>query len=131
MSGGSSPAPATTIAVKESLDRLCPKTWRFDLTLEMPLISGPDDVCSLFPSILDNAQFSAGRCSIHTLNQCLFAFGVPEGDVAKISECLHASKKITEAAVQTWMFYNRIHGEIKWTAVMPGKYSDWKKHDSA
>ena len=59
------------------------------------------------------------------------AFGVSEGDVAKISGYLHASEKITEAAVRTWMFDDRIHGEIKWTAVMPGKYSDWKKHDSA
>ena len=129
MSGGSSPAPATTIAVKESIDRLRPKTWRFDLTLQTPPLSGPDDVCALFRSILDDAQFSAGRCSIHALNQCSFAFGVPEGDVAKISGYLHSSEKITEAAVRTWLFDDRIHGEIKWTAVLPGKYRDWKKHE--
>ena len=44
---------------------------------------------------------------------------------------LDASEKITEVAVRTWIFYNRIHGEIKWTPVMPGKYGDWihwKKH---
>ena len=54
---------------------------------------------------------------------------MPEGDVAKISGYLHASEKITEATVQTWMFNDRIHWEIKWTAVMPGKYRDWKKHE--
>ena len=98
------------------------------MTLQMPLFSSPEEVCVVFRSILDDAQFSAGRCSIHKLKQCSFAYGVLEGDVAKISGYLHASEKITEAAVRTWIFDNRIHGEIKWTPVMPGKYGDWKKH---
>ena len=128
MSGESPHAPATAIAVKECLDRVRPNTWRFDLTLQMPLFSSPDDVCGVFRSISDDAQFSAGRCLIYKLKQCSFAYGVLEGDVAKISGYLHTSEVITEAAVRTWIFDNRIHGEIKWTAVMPGKYGDWKKH---
>jgi len=42
MSGGSPHAPATAIAVKECLDRVRPNTWRFDLTLQMPLFSPQD-----------------------------------------------------------------------------------------
>ena len=128
MSGGSPHAPATAIAVKECLDRVRPNTWRFDLTLQMPLFSSPEEVCVVFRSILDDAQFSPERFSIHKLKQCSFAYGVLEGDVAKISGYLHASEQITEAAVRTWIFDNRIHGEIKWTPVMPGKCADWKKH---
>jgi hypothetical protein len=94
----------------------------------MPLFSSPEEVCVVFRSILDDAQFSPERFSIHNLKQCSFSYGVLEGNVAKISGYLHASEKITEAAVRTWIFDNRIHGEIKWTAVMPGKYGDWKKH---
>ena len=45
------------------------------------------------------------------LNQCSFAFGVLDGNVAKISGYLHASEKFTDAAVQTWMFDDRIHGQ--------------------
>ena len=84
MLGGSPHAPATAIAVKECLDRVRPNTWRFDLTLQMPLFSSPDDVCAVFRSILDEAQFSAGRCSIHKLKQCSFAYGVLEKDVAQL-----------------------------------------------
>ena len=90
--------PATAIAVKECLDRVRPNTWRFDLTLRMPLFSSPEEVCVVFRSILDDAQFSPERCSIHKLKQCSFAYGVLEGDVAKISGYLHASNQITEAA---------------------------------
>ena len=118
MSGGSPHAPATAIAVKECLDRVRPNTWRFDLTLQMPLFSSPEEVCVVFRSILDDAQFSPERCSIHNLQHCSFAYGVLEGDVAKISGYLHASKQITEAAVRSWIFDIRIHGEIKWTAVI-------------
>ena len=64
-----------------------------------------------------------------SVRRCSFAFGVPEGDVAKISGYLHASEQITEAADRTWMFDDRIHGEIEWIAVLPGKYRDWKKHE--
>ena len=98
------------------------------MTLQMPVFSSPEEVCVVFRSILDDAQFTAGRCSIYKLKQCSFAYGVLEGDVAKISGYLHASEKITEVAVRTWIFDNRIHGEIKWTPVMPGKCGDWKKH---
>jgi len=94
----------------------------------MPLFSSPEEVCVVFRSILDDAQFSPERFSIHNLKQCSFSYGVLEGNVAKISGYLHASEKITEAAVRTWIFDNRIHGEIKWTPVMPGKCGDWKKH---
>ena len=64
-----------------------------------------------------------------SVRRCSFAFGVPEGDVAKISGYLHASEQITEAADRTWMFDDRIHGEIEWIAVLTGKYRDWKKHE--
>ena len=93
--------PATAIAVKECLDRVRPNTWRFDLTLQMPLFSSPEEVCVVFRSILDDAQFSPERFSIHNLKQCSFSYGVLEGNVAKISGYLHASEKITEAAVRT------------------------------
>ncbi len=83
--------PATAIAVQEGLDRVHPSTWRFDLTLQMRLFSSTDEVCVVFRLILDNAPFSAGRCSIHTLKQCSFAYYVLDGDVAKISGYLHAS----------------------------------------
>jgi hypothetical protein len=91
MSGGSFHVPATAIAVQEGLDRVHPSTWRFDLTRQIRLFSSTDEVCVVFRLILDNAQFSAGRCSIHTLKQCSFAYYVLDGDVAKISGYLHAS----------------------------------------
>ena len=83
--------PATAIAVQEGLDRVHPSTWRFDLTRQIRLFSSTDEVCVVFRLILDNAPFSAGRCSIHTLKQCSFAYYVLDGDVAKISGYLHAS----------------------------------------
>ena len=91
MSGGSFHVPATAIAVQEGLDRVHPSTWRFDLARQMRLFSSTDEVCVVFRLILDNSQFSAGRCSIHILEQCSFAYYVLDGDVARISGYLHAS----------------------------------------
>ena len=107
------------------MDRLRPKSWRFDATLLMPPFSAPEDVRVAFRTILDDAN---ARLAIHGLSECSFSYDVPEeGGHAKISGYLHAAAMITEAAVRTWIYDDRIIGDIKWTPVQPGKRGDWKK----
>jgi hypothetical protein len=36
-------------------------------------------------------------------------------------------KMLTEAAVRTWMFDDRIIGDIVWTPIRPGNHGDWKQ----
>ena len=59
----------------------------------------------------------------------------PEEDcLADISGFLHGFNKISYPAVRTWIFDDRIRGvyggEIKWTAVVPGRRGDWTKEKS-
>ena len=108
------------------MPRQRPQTWRFDLKLQMPAFSAQDDVCVVFSSILDEAQT---RLAIYELKQSSFSYDVPgEGGLAEISGYLHSSEKITAATVKTWIFDGRIVGEIRWTAIEPGKRGDWKQH---
>ena len=48
---------------------------------------------------------------------------MPEEGLAQISGYVHVNKKfkLREASVQTWLFDERISGEIEWRPVLPGK----------
>ena len=108
------------------MPRQRPMTWRFDLTLQMPAFSAQDDVRMVFSSILDDADT---RLAIHDLKQSSFSYDVPgERCLAEISEYLHSSEKTTAATVKTWIFDGRKVGDIRWTAIEPGKRGDWKQH---
>ena len=43
---------------------------------------------------------------------------------------MHVNKKfkLWEASVQTWLFDERISGEIEWRPILQGKNGDWKQH---
>ena len=91
------------------MSRQRPKTWRFNLTLQMPAFSAQDDVRMVFSSILDDADT---RLAIHDLKQSSFSYDVPgERGLAEISEYLHSSEKTTAATVKTWIFDGRIVGD--------------------
>jgi hypothetical protein len=100
--------------------------WRFDLTLRMPPLSGQDDVLQVFRSILNKAH---DNIAISGLDQSSFSYDVPDGGLAPVSGYLHSARvAIHHTAVRTWIYDDRIQGEIKWTAVLPGKNCDWKQH---
>ena len=93
------------------MDRERPRVWRFDLNLRVPLLSDREDVRILFRSILDEAM---ERIAIKGLDQSSFSYDVPEeGGIARISGYLHSTAQIYRSAVQTWIFDERIIGEIE------------------
>ena len=49
--------------------------------------------------------------------------------LAKISGYMHVNKvsRLTETGVRTWIFDERIIGEIEWAPVMPGRHGDWRQ----
>jgi len=109
------------------MDRERTHTWRFDLMLRVPLLYGREDVCALFRSILDQAR---DRIAINGLDQSSFAYDVPdEGGLVRISGYLHSTAQIWHSSVKTWIFDERVIGEIEWRAVQPGPRQDWRKHD--
>ena len=95
----------------------------------MPAFSAQEDVCVVFSSILDEAQT---RLAIYELKQSSFSYDVPgEGGLAEISGYLHSSEKITAATVKIWIFDGRIVGDMRWTAIEPGKRGQLEAHASA
>ena len=98
------------------MDPVRARTWRFDLSLLMPALSSTDDVRVVFRSILDKATAIAG------LVRSSFCYDVPDdGGLARVSGYLHSSTQFRQSAVKTWIFDDRIQGEIEWTAILPGK----------
>ena len=108
------------------MDRLRAQIWRFDLMLRVPLLFGRDEVRVLVRSILDQAR---DRIAINGLDQSSFAYDVPDdGGFASISGYLHSTAQIWHSTVKTWIFDERIIGEMEWRAVLPGQRQDWTNH---
>ena len=107
-------------------DRIRTRTWRFDLTLRVPPLSGQEDVLQVVRSILNKAH---DNLAISGLDQSSFSYDVPDGELAQVSGYLHSARAaIHQTAVRPWIYDDRVQGEIKWTAVLPGKNCDWKQH---
>jgi hypothetical protein len=64
------------------------------------------------------------------LKESSFSHDLPEDGLARISGYLHTNKQtlLADSAVRTWIFDDRIIGEIVWTPILPGKNGDWKQH---
>ena len=109
-----------------AMNRERARIWRFDLILCVPALSGPEDVCDVFRSILDKAR----ERDLRGLDQSSFSYDVPgEGGLAQVSGYLHVTSHIYRTAVQTWILDDRIQGEIEWTAIHPKINGNWKKHE--
>ena len=57
-------------------DRIRTRTWRFDLTLRVPPLSGQEDVLQVVRSILNKAH---DNLAISGLDQSSFSYDVPDG----------------------------------------------------
>jgi hypothetical protein len=70
------------------------------------------------------------RTEINGLKESSFSHDLPEDGLARISGYLYTNKQIllADSAVQTWIFDDRIIGEIVWTPILPGKNGNWKQH---
>ena len=89
------------------------------MTLRVPPLSGQDDVLHIFRSILNKAH---DNIAISGLDQSSFSYDVPDGGLAPVSGYLHSARvAIHHTAVRTWIYDDRIQGEIKWTC-------DWQQH---
>ena len=103
------------------------RTWRFDVTIELPTLSDRDEVCNVMRSILDEAH---SKIAILGLDQSSFSYNVPEDrGLAKVSGYLHAKADIYQTTVKTWLCDARIR-ELAWTAILPGMNANWQQHDS-
>ena len=104
------------------------RTWHFHVNVRMPELSQQEEVGDVFKEILNAAN---DRLPICGLQQSSFSYHLPEDGIAKIYGYLHVNKRsqLTEAAVRTWIFDDRIIGEIVWTPILPGRNGDWKKHE--
>ena len=93
----------------------------------MPELSQPEDVRAIFKEILISAD---DRLPICGLEQSSFSYNVPENGIAKIDGYLHVNKTslLADTAVRTWIFDDRIVGEIIWTPILPGRNGDWRQH---
>ena len=110
----------------DSKSRNMSRTYRFDVSLRLDPLSSQDDVCELFKDILRAAD---ARIKISGLENCAFSYDLPDNCLAKISGYMHVNKvsRLTETGVRTWIFDERIIGEIEWTPVMPGRHGDWRQ----
>ena len=118
---------SSEVASETEMNALRPRTWCFDLMLHMQEMSGQGEVREVFCSILRDAT---DRKKIPGLHRCSFSYGAPEqGCLARISGFLHALGKISYQFVCSWIIDDRIHGDIKWTPVEPGRRVDWTKHE--
>jgi hypothetical protein len=90
-------------------------------------LSNQEEVCDLFRGILNESN---ARTEIRGLEQSSFSYDLPEDGLARISGYLHTnnSAALRDAAVRTWIFDDRIIGEIVWTPIMPGKNGNWRQH---
>jgi hypothetical protein len=103
------------------------RTWHFHVNLRIAELSLQEEVRDIFKEILNTAN---DRLQICGLKQSSFSYDLSQDGIAQISGYLHVNKtgKLTEAAVRTWMFDDRIIGEIVWTPIMPGKNGNWRQH---
>ena len=103
------------------------RTWRFDVNVQVGPLSNQEAVCDLFRGILNESN---ARTEIRGLEQSSFSYDLPEDGLARISGYLHTnnSAALRDAAVRTWIFDDRIIGEIVWTPIMPGKNGNWRQH---
>ena len=102
------------------------RTWHFHVNLRIAELSLQEEVRDIFKEILNTAN---DRLPICGLKQSSFSYDLPQDGIAQISGYLHVNKKakLTEAAVRTWMFDDRIIGDIVWTPIRPGNHGDWKQ----
>ena len=102
------------------------RTWHFHVNLRIAELSLQEEVRNIFKEILNTAN---DRLPICGLKQSSFSYDLPQDGIAQISGYLHVNKKakLTEAAVRTWMFDDRIIGDIVWTPIRPGNHGDWKQ----
>ncbi len=102
------------------------RTWHFHVDLRIAELSLQEVVRDIFKEILDTAN---DRLQICGLKESSFSNDLPQDGIAQISGYLHVNKKgkLTEAAVRTWMFDDRIIGDIVWTLIRPGNHGDWKQ----
>ena len=109
------------------MPRSMTRTWRFDVNLQMAVLSPHEEVSDLFKQILDTAN---DRIHIGGLETLSFSYDLPEDGIAKISGYLHVNKtsQLPEAAVREWIVDDRIIGEVEWTPVFPGINGDWRQH---
>ena len=73
---------------------------RFDVSIQIGILSGQEDICDLFKDILNAA---GGRLEISGLEQSAFSYDIPQDGFGEISGYLHVNKTatLTEAAVRT------------------------------
>ena len=92
------------------------RTWHFHVNLRIAELSLQEEVRDIFKEILNTAN---DRLQICGLKQSSFSYDPLQDGVAQISGYLHVNKiaKLTEAAVRTWMFDDRIIGDIVWTPI--------------
>ena len=111
------------------MDRPRAQTWRFDFALQMPPFSSVEDVRLVCRDILDTALNTQ---AIRDIIQSSFSYNAPEvvaeQCLATICGYLHTTEKHYQMAVGNWICDERI-SDIKWTAVHPGRNSDWRYHD--
>ena len=109
--------------------RQCARTWRFDFVLSMPDLSSKEDVRLVCREILDTAL---NQQAIRDVKKSSFSYNIPEvvqgHCLATICGYLHTTETHFHTAVHGWISDERI-GEMRWTAVCPGKNSDWRYHD--
>ena len=103
------------------------RTWRFDVNVQVGPLSNQDEICDLFRGILNESK---ARTEISGLEQSSFSYDLPEDGLARISGYLHTNKhtELRDSAVRTWIFDDRIIGEIVWTPILPGKNGNWRQH---
>ena len=107
------------------------RTWRFDATIELPALSGRDEVRVVMQSILDEAH---SKIAVLGLDQLSFSYDVPEVwaddmGLANVTGYLHAKAPIYQTTVKTWLCDARIC-ELEWTSILPGMHAHWKQHES-
>ena len=86
------------------------RSYRLDVSVHLDPLSSQDDVCQLFKDILRAAD---ARIKIGGLENCAFAYNLPDDGVAKISGYMHVNKASRLTEVSTWIFDERIIGSIE------------------
>jgi len=93
----------------------------------MPGLSQQEEVRDTFKEILVSAD---DRLPICGLEQSSFSYDLPDNGIAEIFGYLHVNKRslLYDTSVRTWIFDDRIIGDIVWSPIRPGRNGDWRQH---
>ena len=96
------------------------RTWHFHVRLRMPALSQQEEVRDTFKEILVSAD---DRLPICGLEQSSFSYDLPDNGIAEIFGYLHVNKRslLYDTSVRTWIFDDRIIGDIVWSPIRPGR----------